>query len=60
MRNLRKIISTFTPDSQPDYKDLGNGKWSMGGRVYPVQRPKRGKLIKLPTRNREPLPVEGE
>lgn len=45
-----KIISGVlanAPDKQPGYRELGDGKWAIGDRVYPVVRPRRGTLIVL-------------
>lgn len=51
-------LTNLTPDQNPTYKvvpdpwwarliGLKLGRWSVNGKVYPVRRPKLGKIVKL-------------
>lgn len=46
-------LANLTPGKHPTYKELTGGRWSVNGKVYPVPRPKRGKIRVLDSHQKD-------
>jgi hypothetical protein len=38
-----KRLTPITPDREPSYRALPDGRWRVHGKVYPVEKPPLGK-----------------